>query len=409
MTTWVMAPRARGRFRRFVQSCFAVALLAAVAMHPAAAQDSLEASKRAELERIQQQARAHREAAKQLRGQEQKALVQLHRTERELNSTRKRLQSLQSRRGNLDRQLEVTRANLDRNLESLDQQRARFAHRLRSLYKYGVGRELEFLLSTRSFAQLLSRWDFLVMVAEQDRVLLEAIQQQKDVVEASQNRLEQNLTDVRRTATRTTVENRRLDGLRQQKAQSVHTIQTQREAYEAAAAELEKTARAMQKLLADLDRKRREEGAKARSEGRNPQPYTGNFAAGQGHLDWPVRGPLVGRFGPEKHPKWGTMTMNNGIDIDVAIGTSVRAVAKGRVDYVSEDFGTYGQMVILNHGDGYYTLYGHLSSIAVSVGQEVQSGQVIAQSGDSGSLRGPVLHFEVRKGGTSLDPEGWLQ
>ena len=61
------------------------------------------------------------------------------------------------------------------------------------------------------------------------------------------------------------------------------------------------------------------------------------------------------------------------------------------------------------HGDGYYTLYGHLSSIAVSVGQEVQSGQVIAQSGDSGSLKGSVLHFEVRKGGTSLDPEGWLQ
>jgi len=76
---------------------------------------------------------------------------------------------------------------------------------------------------------------------------------------------------------------------------------------------------------------------------------------------------------------------------------------------VSEDFGSYGQMVILNHGDGYYTLYGHLSSIAVAVGQEVQSGQAIAQSGDSGSLKGAELHFEVRKGGASLDPESWLQ
>jgi septal ring factor EnvC (AmiA/AmiB activator) len=189
----------------------------------------------------------------------------------------------------------------------------------------------------------------------------------------------------------------------------VHAIQTQRQAYEAAAAELEKTARAMQRLLADLERKRREESARARSEGRNPQPYTGNFAQGQGHLDWPVRGSIIGHFGPEKHPKWGTITMNNGIDIETAIGTAVHAVAKGRVDYVSEDFGTYGQMVILNHGDGYYTLYGHLSSIAVTVGQEVQSGQVIAQSGDSGSLKGPILHFEVRKGGTSLNPEGWLQ
>jgi murein DD-endopeptidase MepM/ murein hydrolase activator NlpD len=84
-------------------------------------------------------------------------------------------------------------------------------------------------------------------------------------------------------------------------------------------------------------------------------------------------------------------------------------VSKGRVDYVSEDFGTYGQMIILNHGDGYYTLYGHLSSIGVSVGQEVASGQVIAQSGDTGSLKGSILHFEVRKGGASLNPESWLQ
>jgi murein DD-endopeptidase MepM/ murein hydrolase activator NlpD len=79
------------------------------------------------------------------------------------------------------------------------------------------------------------------------------------------------------------------------------------------------------------------------------------------------------------------------------------------VDYVSEDFGTYGQIVIVNHGDGYYTLYGHLSEIAVAVGNEVQSGQTIARSGDTGSLKGAILHFEVRKGGASLNPEEWLR
>jgi murein DD-endopeptidase MepM/ murein hydrolase activator NlpD len=91
------------------------------------------------------------------------------------------------------------------------------------------------------------------------------------------------------------------------------------------------------------------------------------------------------------------------------MGTPVRAVAKARVEYTSEDFGTYGQMIILNHGDGYYTLYGHLSEISVTESQEVASGATIGRVGDTGSLKGTVLHFEVRQGGTALNPEDWLQ
>src|SRR5439155_12085193 len=184
-------------------------------------------------------------------------------------------------------------------------------------------------------------------------------------------------------------ENSRLAELRQEKASTVHTIQSRRQSFESAAAELERTARSIQKLLASLEQRRRTESDKARTEGRSPQPYTGDFARGEGRLEWPVRGSVVGRFGPETHPKWGTVTMNNGIDIATPIGTAVRVVARGRVDYTSEDFGAYGQMVIVNHGDGYYTLYGHLSSITVAVGTEVAAGQTVGLSGDTGSLKGP--------------------
>ena len=377
---------------------------------PATAQDdSLETAKRQELELIRQRAQENREAAKRLRGQESKALVRLKRTDRELRSTRKRLQALQQRQRSLGQQLRVTRVDFQRSVLSLQQQKAQLSRRLRNLYKYGVGRELEFLLSPRSFAQLLARWDFLVMVAEQDRVLLEDVMAKKELVEANQHRIESNITTIKTTATRASLENNRLAGLRRERASSVHAIQSQRQAYEAAAAELEKTARATQRLIAQLERRRKLESERARAEGRAPQPYTGDFAKGQGRLDWPVRGSVVGRFGPEKHPRWGTTTLNNGVDIEVPIGSAVHAVAKGRVDYTSEDFGAFGQIVILNHGDGYYTLYGHLSQIRTSVGQEVQPGQVIAQSGETGSLKGPILHFEVRKGGTPLNPQDWLQ
>jgi murein hydrolase activator len=397
--------------RRAQRAWRTLAVLAAAALlaTPGYAQDSLETAKRKEMEEARRLARENREAATRLKGQETQELGKLHKAERQLNLTRKRLTLLQRRRKNLDQQLAGTRVDLERSQLSLDQRRQQLARRVRNIYKYGSARELEFLLSPRSFGQLLARWDYLVLLAEQDRLLVEDVRQRKEEVEANQQRLTINLNEIQRTAKRTTAENDRLDGLRREKESSVLAIQTQRKNYEAAAAELERTARATQRLLQTLESNRKVENTRAKAEGRAPQPYSCDFGKAEGSLDWPLRGSLIGHFGPETHPKWGTVTPNNGIDIQASIGTPVRAVARGRVEYTSEDYGTYGQMIILNHGDGYFTLYGHLSEIDVSVGQEVEAGATIARSGDSGSLKGPVLHFEVRKGGSPLDPEHWLR
>ncbi len=360
---------------------------------------ALEAQKRQELEEVERQARENRAQAGKLQKQEKTEIGKLRRTERSLNATRKRLKGLQASSRKLDRDLEETRVNLERAQISLAQQRAKLARRLRNMYKQGAARELEYLLSTRSIPQLLARWDFLVMVAEQDRLLLEDVTTRKEHVEAAKQKLEVTLGEVQKNEARTAAQRRHLASLQEEHSATVSRIKTQRQAYEAAAAELEKTARDIKNLLAQLEARRKRGGV----------PYTGDFPKGKGQLDWPVRGTVIGSFGPEKHPKWGTMTMNNGIDIRAAIGTPVRAVAKARVDYTSEDYGTYGQMVILNHGDGYYTLYGHLSEILVNVGQEVEAGATIGRVGDSGSLKGPELHFEVRQGGSALDPRGWLR
>ena len=353
------------------------------------AQDTLEAQQRRQLDELNRQAREKREAARQLKGQESQALVQLRRTEKSLNATRRRLKNLENRSRNLDVQIQVTRADLERNLDALARQKVRLGRRLRALYKYGAARELEFLLSTSSFGQLLARWDYVVMIAEQDRLLLQDIEQRKAQVEVSQEKLQGTLDQVHRTAKSTERESQNLTALRESRQQSVKTIQEQRTTYEAAAAELEKNARSLAKLLSDLERKRVAESQRA--------------------LDWPVRGNVVGRFGPETHPKWGTTTMNNGIDIEAPMGAAVRAVARGRVEYTSDDYAGYGEIVILNHGDGYYTLYAHLSDILVAQGAAVESGQTIGRVGDTGSLKGTVLHFEVRKGGNALDPQQWLK
>jgi len=362
-----------------------------------AQQDSLEAEKRRELESLSQQAK------------ETRALGDLKRTERDLAATRKRLKTLHARRERLDDQLVLTRANLERSVASLSTKRDQLAHRLRHIYMEGPARDLEFLVSTKSFAGLMMRWDFLQMVAEQDRLLLESVETEKDKVEANKKRLESNLQEVSVNAQRTTKESSKLTNLRESRASTVQQIQSKREEYEAAAAELERSARAVAALLARLERSRQAEATKARGEGRNPQPYSGDFARGQGQLDWPVQGNIVGHMGLETHPRFGTQVRNDGIDIAVPSGTPVRAVAKGRVDFANDDYEGIGGMVVLNHGDGYYTIYSHLSEVNVSSGIEVNSGTVIGRSGETGSLKGPVLHFEVRKGATPLNPESWLR
>jgi murein hydrolase activator len=370
---------------------------------PVAAQDSLEA-KRRQIDVMQREARENRARAKELRGKETQVLGQLRRTDRELRGTRSRLQNLSRRRRNLGQQLDQTRNDLQLSIQSLGGARERLRRRLRSIYKMGPARELEVMLSHQSFAQLMARWDFLLMVAEQDRQLVEDVRERKERVESLETRLQGHLGQVERTTRQTTSENRRLARLREQRAGQVQSIQTQRQNYEAAAAELERSARALRNLLVQLEQKR-----KSRDAVRPSTPYSGDFARGEGSLEWPVRGQVVGRFGPETHPRFGTTIQNNGLDIAAALGTPVQAVARGSVEYTSEDFASYGPIVILNHGDGYFTLYAHLSDILVSVGQQITAGQIVGRVGDTGSLKGAVLHFEVRKGGTALNPQDWLR
>jgi len=369
------------------------------------AQDSLEA-KRREIDLIQREAREKRARAKELRGKETQALGQLRRTDRELRSTRGRLQNLSRRRRNLGQQLELTRTDLQLSVQSLGGARERLRRRLRSIYKMGPARELEVMLSQQSFAQLMARWDFLLMVAEQDRQLVEEVRERKERVESLETRLQGHLSQIEQTTRQTTSYNQRLARLRDQRATTVASIQTQRQNYEAAAAELERSARALQRLLVQLEQKRKSRDVQR---GRAASPYSGDFARGEGAMEWPVRGQVVGRFGPETHPRFGTTINNNGLDIAAALGTPVQSVARGSVEYTSEDFASYGPIVILNHGDGFMTLYAHLSDILVAVGQQVTAGQIIGRVGDTGSLKGAILHFEVRKGGTALNPQDWLR
>lgn len=120
------------------------------------------------------------------------------------------------------------------------------------------------------------------------------------------------------------------------------------------------------------------------------------------NFDWPARGRISSRYGP----RWGRM--HHGLDLAIPIGTPIRASAAGTVTY-SGAMGTYGIIVIIDHGNGVETRYAHLSRNLVSPGQRVQRGALIAYSGNTGNSTGPHLHFEIRHRGQSVDPEMYLK
>jgi murein DD-endopeptidase MepM/ murein hydrolase activator NlpD len=118
---------------------------------------------------------------------------------------------------------------------------------------------------------------------------------------------------------------------------------------------------------------------------------------------WPVRGRIVGPFGAAPNG-----IQNDGIDIAVPVGTPIKAAEDGIVAYAGNELKGYGNLVLIRHGNGYVTAYAHASEILVKRGETVKRGQVIARSGDTGNVKSPELHFEIRKGATPVDPSQFL-
>jgi murein DD-endopeptidase MepM/ murein hydrolase activator NlpD len=137
---------------------------------------------------------------------------------------------------------------------------------------------------------------------------------------------------------------------------------------------------------------------------KNTGPYSG------GKMEWPVSGHtrISSPFGYRIHPIFKVKKLHTGIDIPAPTGTSIGAAAAGTVVYC-DWLGGYGKAIMVDHGGGILTLYGHNSALVVSEGDTVSRGQTIAKAGSTGNSTGPHLHFEVRKNGSYVDPMPWLR
>jgi len=133
-----------------------------------------------------------------------------------------------------------------------------------------------------------------------------------------------------------------------------------------------------------------------------------SFYSLKGLLNMPVKGKIISFFGPQRNKKFNLINFQSGIEIKADRGEPIRAVYDGRILY-AKWFKGYGNMIIIDHGNNYYSIYAHAQELFASQGDTVETGEVVATVGDSGSLIGPSLHFEIRHHGKPVDPLKWIK
>ncbi len=356
-------------------------------------------SQEKELRRIQREIQQHREKSKELKQEETNVLRRLSTLEKEIDLSEKLLKQLEQRETLLTEQIDSLRVRVTWERSVLKEREAKLRGRLRRLYMQEPHYRWEMLLGSESIHVMLQRYKYLKLVAERDAGLLTEVRERKAALEHEQATLTETLVDVATLKATQAEEGGQLKDKKTARLAMLRRIRNEKSRHERMIQDLKKAQTDLQNLIGELEERRQEEAQRLRD--------IGDFTKLKGNLLRPVEGKIIRAFGKYRHPKFGTVTFNSGIDIQARPGTPIRAVATGIVEFMDWIAG-YGKCVILNHGNGYYTLYAHVAELFVEQGQNVNSGDVIAEVGDSGSLEGFTCHFEIRKSKEALNPAEWF-
>ncbi|MGP2528513.1 murein hydrolase activator EnvC family protein [Acidaminococcus sp. LBK-2] len=347
--------------------------------------------KKAELEDVQRQMDekdAQREQKKQEIGN---AVERLIAAQNELAEAKRKLVAIEKRQRALEIKIRQNEAALAAKQRDYDKTRKVYEKRLRDIYENGQVNYLDVLLGSADFRDFASRMFLLQRVIRRDFDLIDKLEAQKEALLAQKAQLDES--------------KRQLDaayaeGKAEQKIVAQKTVERQALYEQALAekarldAEYEELQRNSQEITVMIQR--------MEEEGRM-MPQSG----GTGQLSWPVNGEITSPFGWRVHPIWGTQIFHAGLDIGADYGDPVHAADGGTVVYAGW-MGGYGNAVMIDHGGGMVTLYGHNSSITVGEGEQVSKGQTIALAGSTGNSTGPHCHFEVRIHGEVVSPLQYL-
>ena len=325
----------------------------------------------------------------------------------EIALVNKLIQSLKKEETSNRNKVNVLKDRIDTKEDELELLRTRYEQRIINTYQKGRVSDLEKVLSSTSWRQAVYRTQYLKIISSieqkmtkdienillainKDKLKLESLLRQSISLKRDKQK---QMTSLRKMRIKREKE---LNRIRQDKSALANYMQEK----SAGVKQLESI---IKKVLEDKARFEREERIRQQQQALKTKEF--NLLKGQ--LPWPTEGRVISKFGKQWNSRLKTTTDNPGIDIKGQPGSPIRSTMSGVVTTITYIRG-YGTTVIIDHGGGFYTVYSHVTNIQTQVDSEVRSGDVIAYMGDSGSVNGSKLHFEVWGKGQKLDPEKWL-
>lgn len=275
----------------------------------------------------------------------------------------------------------------------LQEKREILGNRIKEIYIHGPLHPIEVILLSYSFSDALKRVKFLTIIADQDKRVLNEIERLEERLKLQRERIERKAEILDEILYEVKDQEIALAKTKKEKNEYLSEIEGESKKAVAMSQEMEKAMEDLEKLIRSLSRQEEAPGSKY-------------FA--EKIVKLPVDGIVTAYFGKRKEERYGTETINRGIDIQVPWGTNVEAVAPGRVVY-SDNFLGYGKLILIEHGDGLITLYSHLASVSVENGTVVEAGDIIGKVGQTGSVKKPTLHFEIRKNGKAVNPFNYIK
>ncbi len=281
-----------------------------------------------------------------------------------------------------------------------------YRKRVRAMEEEGSYTYLDILFQCRSLSDVLSAIDMIGEIMDSDKRLFEEYKTARENTEQVKAEYEATLAQLGEKQETLEAEKAELE---EQIAAAVEVINQLQDDIDAAKAEYAKAAAAEAAAQASINaiiaQMQAEEEAARQEAAQNNQQYTGTGSTATGTYIWPCPSStyVTSAFGMRDHPLFGDERPHSGIDIAGSAGSEVLAADSGTVA-VATYSSSYGNYVTIYHSNGDYTLYAHMSSLAVSAGQSVTQGDVIGYVGSTGWATGPHLHFEIRVNGSTVDP-----
>jgi len=356
---------------------------------------SIAAPTELEYKKIQERIDEERKKLSAAQEREASVLNELEDVNKRMNIAETDLRKYRSNLKQTEAAISSVAVEMEKIKRSLERQQNWIRRKLRAMNRLGYGGDaLIQVLSAKDMAQLMRTWKYLEHITLHEHKILKTYGENLRNLDMEQKKLEGLRLEFKARQDKVRSKEAELAEKKREKETILYSVRTEKATRQKMIAELKEASRRMLEIIKESTKTDEYEGK--------------GFIQLKGKLLWPAEGRIAIPYGSHKDPQFHTPVFRNGIHIQTESSGDARAVYSGKVIF-AEWFKGFGQLVIINHGSGYHTLYGNLSEIFSKVGDIIKGSQVIGKVGTSGVLNAQGIYFEIRYKGKPLDPAQWLK